>query len=182
MAEIKLTRIRSLYGEAKGYLDSIEKDNSSAGPYTVPRSIVDKFNNIVDETTQVSETDYSRSKIPEAELKAVMSVRLVEPLVNGFITRLKLDYGFNQSNNTTPVIAIINDNSNKVTVQTNYTIINLIDKETNDGAKEKLKELDNELKNENNNWDKIKPILIWIINFSQDLFIKIIPILLEKKV
>lgn len=180
MAEIKLTRIKSLYGEAKGYLDSIKK-GSNSGPYTVPRLIVDKFNSIVDEVSLISETDYSRSKIPEQELRSIMSFRLVEPLVAAFVTRLELDYGFNQSNNPTPAIAIINNNSNKVTVQTNYSITNLIDQETDEEAKGKLKILDTELEKENKNWERIKAILIWVLNYSKELSLKIIPIILQSK-
>src|SRR5260221_3664586 len=133
MAEIQLTRIKSLYGEAKGYLEAI-KDESSSGSYTVPRSIVDNFNKIVDEVSNIAQTDYSRSKIPASELRSIMSVRLVKPLLAAFVSRLELEYGFNQSSGT-PGIAIFNDNSNRVTVQTNYTITNLIDQETSDEAK-----------------------------------------------
>ena len=180
MAEIKLTRIKSLYGESKGYLDSIKK-GSTSGPYTVPRLIVDKFNSIVDEVSLVSETDYSRSKIPEQELRSIMSFRLVEPLVAAFVTRLELDYGFNQSNNPTPVIAIINDNSNKVTVQTNYSISTLITNQDNEEAKGKLELLKIELEKPDKNWDSIKKILVWVLNFSKELFLEIIPIILQKK-
>ncbi len=179
MAEIQLTRIRSLYGEAKGYLDAI-KNESSSGPYTVPRSIVDKFNTIVDEVSNTTQIDYSRSKIPASELRNIMSVRLVKPLLAAFVSRLELEYGFNQSNNNTPGIAIFNDNSNKVTVQTNYTITNLIEQETSDEAKEKLRILEKELKKDNKDWNVIKSVLIWIINFSAELFLKVLPTILEK--
>jgi len=86
MAEIQLTRIKSLYGEAKGYLESINVD-STTGPYTVPRTIVDNFNIIVDEVSRISHTDYTRSKIPESELRSIMSFRLVKPLISAFVNR-----------------------------------------------------------------------------------------------
>ena len=178
MAEIQLTRIKSLYGEAKGYLESI--DDGAGGPYTVPKMIVDKFNTVVDEVSHISGTDYSRSKIPESEMRGVMSFRLVKPQMAAFVSRLELEYEFIKSVNNTPGIAIINDNSNKVTVQTNYTIENLINQETNDEAKDKLKVLESELKKENKNWNAIKPVLIWIINYSAELFLKVLPTILEK--
>src|SRR5258706_1878481 len=102
MAEIQLARIKSLYGEAKGYFDAI-KDESTTGPYTVPRTIVDKFNTIVDDISQISDTDYSRSKIPEKELRSIMSFRLVKPLMSSFINRLEQEYNFNLLYTGTPV-------------------------------------------------------------------------------
>jgi len=102
MAEIQIARIKSLYGEAKGYFDAI-KDESATGPYTVPRTIVDKYNTIVDDVSHISGTDYSRSKIPESELRSIMSVRLVKPLMAAFIGRLEQEYNFNQSSNRSPV-------------------------------------------------------------------------------
>lgn len=179
MAELKVTRIKSLYAEAKGYLESIDKNSAVGSQYTVPRSIVDNYNSIVDETSQIAGTDYSRCKIPERELRQIMSFRVVEPLIASFIKRLELEYGFSSPNSATPAIAIINENSNKV-IQTNYTINNLISQETDAEAKQKLKQLNEELDKENKNWDSIKKILIWIINFSAELFLKVLPTILEK--
>src|SRR5690242_13024719 len=118
MAEIQLTRIKSLYGEAKGYLDAVKKGGRASGPYTVPRSIVDNFNQIVEEVIQVAGTDYSRSKIPEHELRQIMSVRLVEPLIAGFVTRLEQEYGFGQESQTNrPSIVIFNKNESEISLK-----------------------------------------------------------------
>lgn len=179
MAEIKVARIKSLYGEARGYFESIDKNSAVGSQYTVPRSIVDNYNIIVDETSQITGTDYSRCKIPDRELRQIMSFRVVEPLIASFIKRLELEYGFSSPNSTTQAIAIINENSNKV-IQTNYTITNLISQEANVEAKEKLKQLNDELNKENKSWDNVKKILIWIINFSAELFLKVLPTILEK--
>ena len=102
MAEIQIARIKSLYSEAKGYFDAI-KDKGAAGPYIVPRTIVDNYNIIVDDVSHISGTDYTRSKIPKSELRPIMSYRLVKPLMASFVGRLEQEYNFNQSNNHSPV-------------------------------------------------------------------------------
>lgn len=182
MAEIQLTRIKSLYGEAKGYLDAVKKGGSASGPYTVPRSIVDNFNQIVEEVSRVADTDYSRSKIPDRELRQVMSVRLVEPLIAGFVTRLEQEYGFGQeSHATTPSIVIFNKNESEISLKINYTINDLISKSTNEESKRKLGQLNEELDKPQKNWEVIKGILVWILNFSKDLFLEVLPIILQKK-
>lgn len=181
MAEIQLAKIKSLYGEAKGYLDAIKKGSGASGPYTVPRSIVDNFNLIVDEVSSISDTDYSRSKIPEHELRQIMSFRLVEPLVSGFVTRLEQEYGFGQDNHTQPGIVIFNKNESEISLKINYSINDLILNTKSNEGKEKLNSLKNELDKPQKNWETIKGILIWILNFSKDLFLKILPIILQKK-
>lgn len=103
MAEIQLARIKSLYGEVKGLFESI-KGEVTTGPFTVPKVIGDNFNKVVDEVSRISGTDYSRSKIPDNELRSLMSVRLVKPLMSSFITRLEQEYNFNLQNSGTPVI------------------------------------------------------------------------------
>jgi len=47
-------------------------------------------------------------------------------------------------------------------------------------AELKLKEFETEMKSENPVWSKVKDILIWLLNFSRDAFIQILPILLQK--
>ena len=44
---------------------------------------------------------------------------------------------------------------------------------------QKVKELGEELKKETTKWSTVKDVVIWIANYSKDLFVKILPILLE---
>lgn len=179
MNEIQLTQIKSLYGEIKGYFDSI--DTSSSGPYIVPRSIGENYNTAVDELTQVSNTDYSRLKISARDFREAMNRRLVRSQMSALVTRLENEYGFGQETVTpSPGIVIFNKNENEISLKINYTINDLIDRSTDDEEKNKLTQLNKELSNQNKNWNKIKRILIWILNFSKDLFLKVIPIILQK--
>jgi hypothetical protein len=46
-------------------------------------------------------------------------------------------------------------------------------------AEMKLKELEEELKQKNPAWAKIKGVLEWLLNFSRDAFLAVLPIILE---
>ena len=47
-------------------------------------------------------------------------------------------------------------------------------------ASEKVNELQDELKNPNPAWEKIKSILVWLLEFSKEVFIKVLPYILDK--
>lgn len=47
-------------------------------------------------------------------------------------------------------------------------------------ATNKVSELKEELEKENPAWEKIKTILSWILNFSKEVFIQVLPYILEK--
>lgn len=184
MAEIQLTRIKSIYGEIKGYLEGLPQEGKGAasGPFVVPAVIVRKFNDAIDELTKISNTDYSRFKVDKAEGSGTLNIREVKPSMHGLVCRLEEEFNFGRNNEiSTPAIIINNKNQNEISVQVNYSLSQLID-ESEDESKIKLKQLEDELNKPQKNWDSIKPILIWILNFSKELFIKILPILLEKKI
>ncbi|HLD92149.1 MAG TPA: hypothetical protein VI795_01995 [Patescibacteria group bacterium] len=182
MAEIQLTKIRSIYGEIKGFLESLPQ-SINAGPYIIPKFNVDNYNSSVDNLSGVTNTDYSRFKIPDSEIRSMTNIRIVKSQMMGVIRKLEAEYGFNSEStfNTSPGIVIFNKNQNEMSLQINYTIDNLIEQGENKESKNKLSELKEELGKTDKNWEKIKSILIWIINFSKELFLKIIPIILEKK-
>ena len=182
MAEIKLTRIKSLYGEVKGYLMSLPKVTS--GPFVIPTQIGRNYNTAVDELTNISETDYSRFKIPNIEERggSDLNIRLVEPQMSALVNRLQEEFSFGMSSsNSQPTIAIFNKNENTNTIEINYTINDLIEEESNDEGKDKLRELKKELDKPTGNWDTIKNLLIWILNYSKELSLKTIPIILQHK-
>mgnify|MGYP000417152296 CR=1 FL=1 len=47
-------------------------------------------------------------------------------------------------------------------------------------AEEKLTELENELKSKSPKWAVVKNILEWLLNFSRDAFLAVLPVLLER--
>lgn len=78
-------------------------------------------------------------------------------------------------------IIINNKNQNEISIQLNYSLSQLIEESAGE-SKDKLEKLEEELNKPQKNWETIRSILIWILNFSKELFIKIIPIILEKKI
>ncbi|MDD5617461.1 MAG: hypothetical protein PHG69_00030 [Candidatus Omnitrophica bacterium] len=185
MAEIKLTRIKSIYGDIKGLLSQIpspEKD------MWVKEFTVETFNEALDELTRISETDYSAYKVPKSQRNHNFIDRYESKIVRGqmgrVVSRLEEEYSFGIETdaNRSPSIAIFNKNQNEISLQINYTINGLIEKYDNEECKEKLRNLRDELEKPSKNWETIKSILIWILNFSKDLFLEIIPIILQKKI
>ena len=184
MAEIKLISIKSIYGDIRGLLSQIPQPEISG---SVDKFLVEQLNNTLDVLTSVASTDYSVYKVPhEQELTDWpdrFDSKIVRAQAGRVISRLEQEYGFGQNGQTTtsPGIVIFNKNQNEISLQINYTIPDLIEQSGDEESKNKLKELKEELEKSDKNWEKIKDILIWILNFSRELFIKIIPILLEKK-
>lgn len=185
MAEIQLTNIRLLYGDIKGLLSQIPSIDQEK---FVRAFTVKTFNNVLDELSIISAADYSKYKVPESERhpnlpNCYMSV-VVRAQIGRVVSRLEEEYGFGHENETqqSPGIVIFNKNQNEISLQMNYTINDLIHNTNDEEEKIQLRELRDELERPNKNWEKIKPILIWILNFSKDLFLKILPIVIQKKI
>lgn len=183
MAEIQLTRIKSIYGDINGLLSQI--------PLTETNSLVDEFlvsqlNSAMDNLTQVANTDFSTYKIPEnkrnPDWQDKFPADIVRAQLGRVIARLEAEYGFGQNTHTqVPGIVIFNKNESEISLKINYTINDLISKSTNEESKRKLNQLNDELDKPQKNWEVIRNILVWILNFSKDLFLEVLPILLQKK-
>lgn len=181
MGEILLVKVKSIYGEIKGLYKGLPKRVS--GPYCVPAIIGERFNTALDLLTQASNSDYSRFKISTEELNRGenCNIRVIEPLMLTVVSKLESEYNFDyEKKGASPNIVIINKNANEVSIRIDYTIEDLINK-FNGEASIKLNELKTELGKGTKNWEIIKNILIWILNFSKDLFLQVIPLIIEKK-
>jgi hypothetical protein len=183
MAEVIRTRIRSFFGDLKGLMQVISGNEHEA---SVDNFVVTQINQVIDDLTQLSETDYSSYKIPTRYLSRIYPNAYEKDLVMSqlgrIIGRLGEEQGFDKpSQSDTPNIVILNENQNKVSVTIDYTIENLIEQSEDTEVKENLGQIATEVKSANPNWEKIKTALGWILNFSKDLFLKVIPIILEKR-
>jgi hypothetical protein len=185
MAEIQRARIKSIYGDIKGLLSQIPSIDQER---YVKMFTVKTFNDELDELTKISETDYSSYKVPSSQIDPDWGDRydskIVRAQIGRVVSRLEEEHGFGREGNSqqAPGIVIFNKNQNEISLQINYTINDLIKKTDDEDGKEKIRELRDELEKENKSWDKIKNILIWILNFSKDLFLEILPIILQKKI
>ena len=183
MAEIQLTRIKSVYGDLKGLLSQIPLAQTNS---LVDEFLVDQLNQALDNLSRVSESDYSSYKIPASKKLADWLEKyptdIVRAQLGRVISKLEQEYSFDKPQTQTPGIVIFNKNENEISMKINHSINELIEKSPTEESKGKLKQLDDELKKGTKNWDVIKNILIWILNFSKELFLEIIPIIIQKKI
>ena len=181
MAETKLAKIKSIYGDLRGLFSELPDGEKHV---KVRGFIVGNFNTIVDKLSEISETDYSSYTIPDSERQGSdYSSFSTRSQVGRIITRLEEEYGFGQEGGRiSPSIVIFNKNQNEISVNISYTMNDIIEQTENNEAKQKLNELKNELEKSNKNWGVIRSILIWVLNFSKDIFIQLLPLLLEKKI
>lgn len=184
MAEIQLTRIKSIYGDLRGLLSQIPLAETNS---LVNQFIVSQIHQTVDNLSSATNSDYSTYKIPDdqryEDWPDSFPANIVRAQLGRVISRLENEYGFGQNSqsSTNPGIVIFNKNQNEISLEINYTINDLIADEVDDGGKGKLKELKEELEKPDKNWERIKAILIWILNYSKELSLKIIPIILQSK-
>ncbi|MBU1131412.1 hypothetical protein KJ840_04735 [Patescibacteria group bacterium] len=178
-------RIKSDYGDLKGLLSQIPLPDKA---HYVDAFIINSFNSVLDDLTSVTNTDFSHYKVTnKARSKSFPNKydsKIVRAQIGRVIGKLEEEYGFGRSGTkqSSPSIIIFNKNQNEISLQINYTILDLINKTSNKEGKKQLKDLKDELEKKDKNWGKIKNILIWILNFSKDLFLEILPIILQKKI
>jgi hypothetical protein len=181
MAEIDRARIQSLYSELKGYLESLPTPKGFNGPNRIGR----RFNIICDELSSISRTRFTHLKLDEDDDEDHNGYGFdgatLKSSIAGLVSRLESDYGFGNTNktNSQPAIVINNQNSNTIDININFTLETLINTAETEEEKAQLEALDKELKKPNANWDKIKGTLSWIFNYSKDLSLKVLPIVLD---
>lgn len=113
-------------------------------------------------------------------------------LLTNFIEELELIKDYHSPKTPSSIIAPrIKIETKQVVIQRveiNQTIETILkniketepDKEKIKEAEKQLNELKEEMKKDSPQWSVIKKILIWLLNFSRDAFLQIIPILIEK--
>ena len=176
--EITNAKVKGLYGEIKGIYESI-KDLKS---YSVSEHTVNIYNSLVDELVEITSGNYARSKISNVEpgkrgfKTGDYGAELVKPVVSGLMRKLEEEYGLGR-NQSQPGIVLVNKNLNKTSVEINYTIENLIDDEEDEETKAKLIELEDALNQKDKN--KISNTIKWILDKGFDLFLKVLPIILQ---
>lgn len=111
-------------------------------------------------------------------------------LITGFITELELDVIDKPKTTKRSGISIKMTNTQTVNQNVNVTTVvrNIIqniqqsepDSDKANEAEQKLLNLEKELKSQTPKWANIKSILEWLLNFSRDAFLSVLPIIIEK--
>ncbi len=173
-------KIETFYNEFRGLLSQTPQDKDS---HQIENSVVDSFNQSIDDLSKEIKQDLSRFKIDETS-RWDSNRYLMIP----FRTQLGKLIGFLEGefnlipeaggrSSSGPNISVINQNTVAVTV--NQSIQQIIDNAETDEEKEKLTELKSELEKPQKDWGKIRGILKWALDFSEKLFFQLLPILLK---
>lgn len=182
-----------IYGELIGILHVLTSDK----PISITDELVEHYNSLVNRTNKLfPDENVDRFLIPDSSKKYSSAQdytggggiyywqhSIVIYKITSFKTYLQHRYRFEETfpsdhtKNDQPSVVILNQNTLAVTINNN--IDKLISSAKTDEEKQKLTELDIELKKEHKSWEKIKPIMIWVLNYSKDLSLQIIPIILK---
>ena len=175
-------KTRNLYRQIKNLKEQFEADK---GWYSAS-IIQETYHPLIDQLTDSTGQDCSMYKISGNAHRVMNDTTPIYQrlpvlsnmgMVIGFLEDL-LDIDDNNSNINNNGVTVINQNTIALNIQN--TINQLIEKSSNEEERDKLNELKEELEKPEKDWGRIKDILIWILNFSKDLFIQILPELLKK--
>ncbi len=180
-------RIKAAYLRLKYLLSEIPLSGKSP---TLDQSIVDSFHNVVEELASTTGENFDRFKANQRNAHGGYGahgeiVRWdTDPIriqVGSLIGHLEGMYGLNENNfestPSIPHITLINQTTMAVTMT--QSVSQLITKAESEDEKCQLERLKDELESPEPNWETIKVILVWAVNFSKDLFLQLIPIILK---
>ena len=179
-------KIKSIYTQIKNLREQFENDT---GWYDADL-IRGTYHPLIDELSEALGENCDKFKLPNSAYKVMNAgIRGGTPIYDRLstLTRVSMAVGYledlldlhNERNiNTINGITIINQNTLAVDIK--FTIKQLIEKAQGVEEKEKLSELEEELNKPDKNWDNIKKVLIWILNFSKELFLQVVPELLKR--
>lgn len=177
MAEVLRVRIKSLYGEIAGILSQLPLASQN---FSLPPQIASQYNAAVDELTAISSTDYSRFKLISEDVYAEGEyyTSIVRSKVGSLVKRLEEehDYGNSGAAASSPVIVTVQQNQ---TLNVNVIPIQqLISSTSDEDLKVALEELRKAIEEEKNP-SKASTILTTVMNKSWELFIQVLPYVLE---
>lgn len=170
-------QIKVVYGEILGIFTELQNPKEA---FTVPARVADQFNECLKELTQTTGQNYERFALTRNDLSDHSSryeTSIVRPRIGSVVRRLEAQYGFDSQNHETPMIINVT-NTNKMTV-TVTPIQEIIQNEQDDEIKDLLVEL-REALNRESKPEKTSKILTTIQQKSWEIFIKVLPYVLDQ--
>lgn len=174
-------QIKHLYGEAKGIYDSLEVGSSI---YFYHKATVQQFNQIVDEAAAVLGRNLDRYKIGQDTIfmggeQQNYEAQPVRSKVGSLVSMLEQEFELAKNATTSPVVMINQNQEQNQNVTVSLININELIEATHD---EEVKEILQDLKEALNNKDEhqSKTLLAKLADKSWELFLKILPYVLEK--
>lgn len=177
MAEVQLQRLKGLYGEIAGILYELPKNDTDTVLFS--GHIVEQYNAVVDEISQVSNTDYNRHKISKDSNYAdgYHTIATVRSKIGSLVRRLEQEYGFSlKDSRNTPVVVTVQQNQTvNITVTPIQTLINDTEDEI---LRDQLEDLRHAVEVDKSP-SATRKVLKVIMEKSWELFIKVLPYVLE---
>lgn len=181
-------KLESIFQQIEGLKDKLENNQG----WFHAELITETYHPLIDEMTKATNEDCNKFKVPNSAHK------IINPNLKGggtaiydrlmTLAKISMAHGHlkqllglsNNKQNQPSVSGVTIINHNTLAVDIKYTISQLIENASNSEERKKLTELEKELIKPDKNWNTIKNILIWILNFSKELFIQVVPELLKK--
>lgn len=113
MAEIQRTKIKSLYGDLKGLLNEIPEFHKA---YWVQSNIVLTFNQVLDDLSKISNTDYSIYQVPMSEMdteRRAFEITRVRTQISRVVSRLEEEHNFKSNGSESSPNMVINQNQSQ---------------------------------------------------------------------
>ncbi len=180
-------KLESIFEQIEGLKNQLENDK---GWFHVAL-IRETYHPLIDEMSEATGEDCSKFKVPNSAYK------VMNPSMSGgtaiyerqtTLVKISMAHGHlkqllglsSNDKNQAAVSGVTIINQNTLALDIKFTVSQLIERANSEAEREKLAELEEELSKSDKNWDRIKDILIWILNFSKDLFIQVVPELLKR--
>ena len=174
----QLRQIKSIYGEILGIFTDLQNPKDS---YTTPARVAEQFNECLKELSQITKQSYDRFMLTHNDIaehsNGSYTTAIVRPRIGSVVRRLEAQYGFDSQNRESPMIITVNNN-NQMTV-TVTPIQEIIQNEQDDEVKDLLLEL-REALNTDKKSEKTSTILSTLQQKSWEVFIKVLPFVLEQ--
>ncbi len=188
MAKSKTTQIKIIYGDLFGLLDSLNDQSFYVNPF-----LVAQYNKNIDTLATILDEDLASYKMHETEMKPAefhgeelidaggYKMYLIIAQLKRIIGRLERQFRYLADSGYAdqPAVVMVNRNTSETTVQTNYTMAQLIEQTTNNQERAALQNLNTELEKDKKSWPKLKELFLGLLA-NPELFIKLLPIILEK--
>ncbi len=180
MAEVNLLRIKSCYSEINGIYANISADNNAY----VPERLVLTYNNeLIPELNSLTLNDFSRYKVPIDDISdsnGDCAGSQVKMSLGPLLARLENDYEFKvmpEVEQRAPVIISVNQQQQQAQV-TFTSIHDLISSQTDDEIIKILRSIEVEMASKKSS-KTIKPLLKSLMDKSWDVFVALIPVILD---
>jgi hypothetical protein len=182
MAEVDYSKIRAIYRSFVALLKSVDQSSG----YSINAAVGSNYDHQIDELTSIARNDYSTYKA-SVNLKLERFddgdkylAREFHQLLSQIVGLLDGQFEFEKPQvSVAPIITIDNSNRNEIHIKFK-SVLQVADEVDDLSVKDQLIELDRELNKPTKDLEKIRSVLVWLMQRSWEVFLSVAPVLLEK--